>query len=187
MWSNIKIATTCTDRDRLCLLVNAHCRCFSHQTGFCGCISCGCSWREPGTSVFMSGFMGLFLQLLNDSKGKCGSSGERQKKKIQSASLSAVLQLLGVCRRLAVFECAPTAGAPPSGRICCRVCLERWRDMMWEWQEEGTRANEGWINIQQCVDGDANSLCLTLSENKAKPCPHIRDGSGTSRLCGASF
>lgn len=31
--------------------------------------------------MFMSGFMGLFLQLLNDSKGKCGSSGERQKKK----------------------------------------------------------------------------------------------------------
>lgn len=35
--------------------------------------------------------------------------------------------------------------------------------------EEGTREIEQWINIQECVDGDVNSLCLTSNENKANP------------------
>ncbi len=52
------------------------------------------------------------LEVILRKMGECG----RERQKHRSASLSAVLQPLGVCECLAVFACAPTAGAPPSGQ-----------------------------------------------------------------------
>lgn len=55
----------------------------------------------------MSGFMGPFLQLLNDSKGKCGSSGERQKKKKFNLSRSLQCCNCWVCAGVSLFLNAP--------------------------------------------------------------------------------
>lgn len=57
--------------------------------------------------------------------GERGGEDKKKEEKNRSASLSAVLQPLGVCKCLTMFACAPTAGAPPSGQTYSHGHLER--------------------------------------------------------------
>lgn len=88
------------------------------------------SWRDTHRCVCKHACV------CNESEGEGGRKNEGDR----SASLSAMLQPLGVCKRL-LFTCAPAAGAPPSGhklshspshreRSCVRrgdeAVIERW-------------------------------------------------------------